>query len=181
MQYSLPVCFDSQSTAPLMRQALEELGYGFERSAGSKLVTRMVVVVPIPTNCYVFRFTVTAKGKAKAALDDKSKPPIAADSDAAFGSAESSAVERQHKEKEAEMRPLYIDIYDKRLTQTAFIPIMEISGYDESRESMKEILSKFIEKFPRKPWEFTFAQKSAIGLLNGDVLRAKGDWARALG
>ena len=144
MQYSLPVCFDSQSTAPLMRQALEELGYGFERSAGSRLVTRTVVVVPIPTNCYVFRFTVTGKGAE-------------------------------------EMHPLYIDIYDKRLTQTAFIPIMEISGYDESRESMKEILSKFIEKFPRKPWEFTFAQKSAIGLLNGDVLRAKGDWARALG
>jgi hypothetical protein len=58
---------------------------------------------------------------------------------------------------------------------------MEVTGYDESRQEMKEILNKFIEKLPRKPWDFNLAQKSAIGLLNADMLRAKGDWARALG
>jgi len=127
-----------------MRQALEELGYKFERSSGSRLVTRTVIVVPIPTKCYVFRFAVTGKGAA-------------------------------------EVRSLYIDIYDKRLTQTTFVPIMEISGYDEARENTKEILNKFIEKLPRKPWEFNAAQKLAVGLANFDILRAKWDWARALG
>lgn len=144
MQHSLPVCFDSQSVAPLIRQALEELGYRFERSSGGKTVTRTVIIIPIPTKCYVFRFIVTGKG-------------------------------------ESAIKPVYIDIYDKRLTQATFVPIMEISGYDESRENMREILGKFIEKLPRKPWEFTTAQKVVIGLANFDILRAKGDWARALG
>lgn len=144
MQYSLPMCFDSESMAPMLRKALEELDYRFERSTGTKMVTRTAVIIPIPTKCYVFRFAISGKG-------------------------------------ESDVKPIYFDIYDKRLTQNTFVPIMEISGYDESRGEMKAILEKFIGNLPRTPWEFNMAQKSAIGLLNTDILRAKGDWARALG
>ncbi|MDD5502050.1 MAG: hypothetical protein PHH26_01145 [Candidatus Thermoplasmatota archaeon] len=123
---------------------MDELGYRFERSSGTKMATRIIILIPIPSKCYVFRFAVTGKG-------------------------------------ESEIKPIYFDIYDKRLTQNTFVPVMEVSGYDETRQEMKEILNKLIEKLPRKPWDFNFAQKSAIGLLNADILRAKGDWARALG
>lgn len=141
---SLPLCFDSQSAAPLIRKALEDLDYRFERSTDKGFANRYILVAPIPTGYYIFRFTVFARGEEK-------------------------------------IKSFDILLYDMPVTQTIFIPHIDINGIDEENiGNLKEVLQEFIKKLPRKPWEFSISQRFLIGFLNMDVLRAKRAWSKAL-
>lgn len=53
-----PVCFDAPSTASKLREAMDHLGWEYERDRGMHHFSRLYIVISMPTNSYTFRFKV---------------------------------------------------------------------------------------------------------------------------
>ncbi|PKK86466.1 MAG: hypothetical protein CVT48_00940 [Thermoplasmata archaeon HGW-Thermoplasmata-1] len=72
-----------------------------------------------------------------------------------------------------------IDLYDLQLTQSAFVPHIEIPDITSANiNAVRAVLKNLAGRLPRKPWHFTFGQRLAIGLLNPEFHRAKKAWRR---
>jgi hypothetical protein len=52
------VCFDAPSTASKLREAMDALGWTYERDRGMHHFSRLYIVISMPTNSYTFRFMV---------------------------------------------------------------------------------------------------------------------------
>ncbi|MCU0799356.1 MAG: hypothetical protein MUC62_06755 [Candidatus Thermoplasmatota archaeon] len=52
------VCFDAPSTASKLREAMDALGWDYERDRGMHHFSRLYIVISMPTNSYTFRFNV---------------------------------------------------------------------------------------------------------------------------
>ena len=55
--------------------------------------------------------------------------------------------------------------------------IVDIWGEAEQRE----LLQRFSEKLPRRPWEYTFGQKLRNGWLSQGIMGAKKSWHKVIG
>jgi hypothetical protein len=53
------VCYDSPSLTRMVRETLDELGWKYERDRALHHFSRLIVVMAIPSNTYVFRFIVS--------------------------------------------------------------------------------------------------------------------------
>jgi hypothetical protein len=60
-----PVCFDAPSTASRLREALDSLGWEYERDRGMHHFSRLYVVISMPSNAYTFRFMVKRPVKVR--------------------------------------------------------------------------------------------------------------------
>lgn len=59
------ICYDAPSTASKLREAMETLGWKYERERGLHHFARLYVVITMPTNSYTFRFNVRSPVKLR--------------------------------------------------------------------------------------------------------------------
>lgn len=52
------VCYDSPSVTKMVRKTLDDLGWVYERDRALHHFSRLMIVMAIPSNSYVFRFRV---------------------------------------------------------------------------------------------------------------------------
>jgi len=52
------VCYDSPSITKLVRETLDEMGWTYDRDRALHHFSRLMLVIAIPSNTYVFRFIV---------------------------------------------------------------------------------------------------------------------------
>lgn len=52
------VCYDSPSITRIVRETLDDLGWKYDRDRGLHHFSRLIVILAIPSNTYVFRFIV---------------------------------------------------------------------------------------------------------------------------
>ena len=77
--------------------------------------------------------------------------------------------------------PLVIDIYETHPATYGPLGFMEIPQLDdENIELARTVLRALTKELPRPPWKFTAGQRVQHGLMNPDILRARGHW-RAIG
>ena len=57
-KWKAAVCFDSPSITKMIRETLDDLGWEYERDRALHHFSRLIVVLSIPANTYVFRFIV---------------------------------------------------------------------------------------------------------------------------
>lgn len=70
-----------------------------------------------------------------------------------------------------------IDIYDTHPSTSGVMTYMEISGINEKNiKYIRKILKEFAKRTPRKPWEFTFGQRVAHGILCLEFSKSKKAW-----
>ncbi len=72
------VCFDSPSITRILRQTLDDLGWSYDRDRALHHFSRLMVVIAIPSNSYVFRFNVKDPVKLKIDVFDE-RPTHAGD------------------------------------------------------------------------------------------------------
>ncbi|MEW6070026.1 MAG: hypothetical protein AB1485_05360 [Candidatus Thermoplasmatota archaeon] len=72
-----------------------------------------------------------------------------------------------------------IDLYDAKVTHSGMIHFIELENVKKDNiDSIRLVLNKLIHKLPRKPWEFTLAQKFQTGFLAPEIVTAKGKWRK---
>ena len=52
------VCYDSPSVTKMVRKTLDDLGWDYDRDRAMHHFSRLMVIIAIPSNTYVFRFIV---------------------------------------------------------------------------------------------------------------------------
>ena len=52
------VCYDAPSTASRLREAMDTLGWKYDRDRGMHHFSRLYIAISMPTNSYTFRFNV---------------------------------------------------------------------------------------------------------------------------
>ena len=70
------------------------------------------------------------------------------------------------------------DIWEER-PNSGPVTYIEIRGGEEI--IIKDILSRFAEKLPRKPWEYTIGQKIRNGWFSQGITGAKKNWMKVIG
>tara|TARA_B100001123_G_C15192791_1_gene980116 strand:- start:371 stop:772 length:402 start_codon:yes stop_codon:yes gene_type:complete len=70
-----------------------------------------------------------------------------------------------------------IDIWEE-IPSSGTITYIEIRG--GNKKERKIILSKFAEKLPRKPWEYSVIQKLRNGWFSQGILGAKKSWQKVI-
>jgi len=71
-----------------------------------------------------------------------------------------------------------IDIWEER-PNSGNITYIEALGDDNSK--IKELLQRFSERLPRKPWEYTITQKLRNGWFSQGIMGAKKSWYKVIG
>ncbi len=71
-----------------------------------------------------------------------------------------------------------VDIWEEK-PSAGSVTYIELRGGEKALR--KELLQKFSEKLPRKPWEYTFGQKLRNGWLSQGILGAKRSWHKVIG
>jgi|TARA_B110000263_G_scaffold242100_1_gene247145 hypothetical protein len=71
-----------------------------------------------------------------------------------------------------------IDIWEER-PNSGNITYIEAQGDDNSK--IKELLQRFSERLPRKPWEYTITQKLRNGWFSQGIMGAKKSWYKVIG
>ena len=69
------------------------------------------------------------------------------------------------------------DIWEER-PNSGPVTYIEIRGGEE--KIIKDILSNFAEKLPRKPWEYTIGQKIRNGWFSQGITGAKKNWLKVI-
>jgi len=71
-----------------------------------------------------------------------------------------------------------MDTYDTRPSHSGIIPYLDIKGVtDENKDDIRAVLQGIVDRLPRKPWKFTFAQRLAYALLSSRWRKARKAWA----
>ena len=70
-----------------------------------------------------------------------------------------------------------VDIWEEK-PSAGSVTYIELRGGEKALR--KELLQKFSEKLPRKPWEYTFGQKLRNGWLSQGILGAKRSWHKVI-
>ena len=65
---------------------------------------------------------------------------------------------------------LIVDIWEEK-PSSGSVTYIEIRGGGEAEQ--RELLQRFSEKLPRRPWEYTFGQKLRNGWLSQGIMGAK--------
>jgi len=73
---------------------------------------------------------------------------------------------------------LIVDIWEEK-PSSGSVTYIEIRGEGEAEQ--RELLQRFSEKLPRRPWEYTFGQKLRNGLLSQGIMGAKKSWHKVIG
>ena len=73
---------------------------------------------------------------------------------------------------------LIVDIWEEK-PSSGSVTYIEIRGGDEAEQ--RELLQRFSEKLPRRPWEYTFGQKLRNGWLSQGIMGAKKSWHKVIG
>ena len=71
-----------------------------------------------------------------------------------------------------------VDIWEEK-PSAGSVTYIELRGGEKALR--KELLQKFSEKLPRKPWKYTFGQKLRNGWLSQGILGAKRSWHKVIG
>ena len=70
-----------------------------------------------------------------------------------------------------------VDIWEEK-PSAGSVTYIELRGGEKALR--KELLQKFSEKLPRKPWKYTFGQKLRNGWLSQGILGAKRSWHKVI-
>ncbi len=70
-----------------------------------------------------------------------------------------------------------VDIWEER-PSSGSVTYIEIRGGGEAER--RELLQRFSEKLPRRPWEYTFGQKLRNGWLSQGIMGAKKSWHKVI-
>ena len=70
-----------------------------------------------------------------------------------------------------------IDIWEEKPSSGSVTYIEMRGGKEDER---RELLQKFSEKLPRKPWEYTFSQKLRSGWFSQGIMGAKKSWQKVI-
>ena len=73
---------------------------------------------------------------------------------------------------------LIVDIWEEK-PSSGSVTYIEIRGEGEAEQ--RELLQRFSEKLPRRPWEYTFGQKLRNGWLSQGIMGAKKSWHKVIG
>lgn len=73
---------------------------------------------------------------------------------------------------------LIVDIWEEK-PSSGSVTYIEIRGGGEAEQ--RELLQRFSEKLPRRPWEYTFRQKLKNGWLSQGIMGAKKSWHKVIG
>jgi|TARA_B100001964_G_scaffold110097_1_gene123050 hypothetical protein len=73
---------------------------------------------------------------------------------------------------------LIVDIWEEK-PSSGSVTYIEIRGGGEAEQ--RELLQRFSEKLPRRPWEYTFGQKLRNGWLSQGIMGAKKSWHKVIG
>ena len=73
---------------------------------------------------------------------------------------------------------LIVDIWEEK-PSSGSITYIEIRGGGKAEQ--RELLQRFSEKLPRRPWEYTFGQKLRNGWLSQGIMGAKKSWHKVIG
>ena len=73
---------------------------------------------------------------------------------------------------------LIVDIWEEK-PSSGSVTYIEIRGGGETEQ--RELLQRFSEKLPRRPWEYTFGQKLRNGWLSQGIMGAKKSWHKVIG
>ncbi len=73
---------------------------------------------------------------------------------------------------------LIVDIWEEK-PSSGSVTYIEIRGGGEAEQ--RELLQRFSEKLPRRPWEYTFGQKLRNGWLRQRIMGAKKSWQKVIG
>ena len=131
----LPVCFESKSTATVLRSLLDELEYSYERKNVHRSYSSVAIVIALERTAMVYRYIIKNISTT-------------------------------------------IDIWEER-PNSGNITYVEVRGEDSLK--IKELLQKFSEKLPRKPWEYTITQKLRNGWFSQGIMGAKKSWYNVIG
>ncbi|MDI6708433.1 MAG: hypothetical protein QMD21_02195 [Candidatus Thermoplasmatota archaeon] len=72
-----------------------------------------------------------------------------------------------------------IDLYDAKITHSGMVHFIELENVRrENIANIRLVLSNLTTKLPRKPWEFTLAQKFQIGFLAPEIITARSKWRK---
>lgn len=72
-----------------------------------------------------------------------------------------------------------IDLYDTQATHSGMLHFIEIHEINEKNiKDIRKVLDALIKRMPRKPWEFTLAQRLMTGYLTPEYLRARMEWRK---
>jgi len=71
-----------------------------------------------------------------------------------------------------------IDIWEER-PNSGNVTYIEIRGGE--RKMIKNVLTRFSEKLPRKPWKYTIGQKLRNGWFSQGITGAKNSWMKVIG
>ena len=75
--------------------------------------------------------------------------------------------------------PLIIDIYETHPATYGPLGFMEIPELDDGNIApARRILRALVKELPRPPWKFTAGQRVQHGLMNPDILKARGNWKK---
>ena len=73
---------------------------------------------------------------------------------------------------------LIVDIWEEK-PSSGSVTYIEIRGGGEAEQ--RELLQRFSEKLPRRPWEYTYGQKLRNGWLSQGIMGAKKSWHKVIG
>ena len=73
---------------------------------------------------------------------------------------------------------LIVDIWEEK-PSSGSVTYIEIRGGGKAEQ--RELLQRFSEKLPRRPWEYTFGQKLRNGWLSQGIMGAKKSWHKVIG
>lgn len=139
MRWRAPVSYDAESTARLLREALDALGYAYTRDAGTRAYEENVIALSLPRVTATHRFRVTHPGD------------------------------------------FVVEAYDTRPSPGGLIPYLEVLGFlPESEPAVRALLTEVARRAPRPPWDFTWGQRLALGLLRSEYRTARREWQRML-
>ena len=71
-----------------------------------------------------------------------------------------------------------VDIWEEK-PSSGSVTYIEIRGCGKSEQ--RELLQRFSEKLPRRPWEYTFRQKLRNGWLSQGIMGARKSWHKVIG
>ena len=75
-------------------------------------------------------------------------------------------------------KDIIVDIWEE-MPSSGSVTYIEIRGGGEAEQ--RELLQRFSEKLPRRPWEYTFGQKLRNGWLSQGIMGAKKSWHKVIG
>ena len=73
---------------------------------------------------------------------------------------------------------LIVDIWEEK-PNSGYVTYIEMKGGEENER--RELLQRFSERLPRRPWDYTFGQKLRNGWFSQGIMGAKKSWHKVIG